>query len=379
MFTPSNEPDHRGQLRDSVTDFSARAASPTIIRDALASPEGFSMTRWRDMAALGWTAVMLPENKGGLGMDIADLAALHQEVGRAALPEPLAIVPLLAALAMARGDNTDLAAQVLPDLAEGRRIASLAWQGRPGVLGAEGVGPRAKETAYGWRLSGQARFVPCATSASAMVVAASMGDGVGLFWLDNMPPLQDMGRHVDGSSQASAIVEGVTATSLIAGPDRGGAILEEVLDLARLAASAELLGLMERALEMTLDHLRQREQFGKPIGSFQALQHRAVNLFIQIELARSALDRAVRALDGGTDAATRAAQVSAAKARTADAAQLVAKEAIQMHGAIGYTQEYDLSLYVNRILYLSGWLGNAKQHRARWAAHSLAGGHDHDG
>lgn len=370
MFAISPEPEHRRQLRDSVADFTARAVSSRALRDDLQSAAGFSMARWGEMAALGWTSMVLPEAFDGLGMEFGDLAALHAEIGRAALPEPLAVVPLLVSRLLALGDNRGLAERLLPALVAGATIATLAWQGAPGALGAGEVGPKAARAAGGWALSGEALFVSHAPAASALVVAAAADDGVVLLWLDRMPPLVEVIRHADGTPQARVAFDGIAlgAEAVIAGPRQGAALLEAGLDTARLAAAAELLGLMERTYEMTLDHLRQRNQFGKPIGAFQALQHRAADLYIQIELARSALDRAVRAMDFGADAATRAAQVSAAKSRCGDAALKLVREAIQMHGAIGYTREYDLSLYVNRILYLSAWLGNAQSHRQRWSA-----------
>lgn len=370
MFETSTEPDHRRQLRESVADFVTRAVDRRAMRTDIASSAGYSEARWKEMAALGWTCLLLPEDHGGLGMSHGDFAALHSEIGRGALPEPLAIIPTLVMQALARGDNPALAARLLPGLVEGETIATLGWQGARGAIGAADVEATAQAEGDGWRLSGKVRFVPCATTATAMIAAARLNDGVALFWLDRMPPLEDTVRHVDGSAQATALLDGVALgpDALIVGAERGAEVLDSVLDLARLAASAELLGVMDAALEMTLEHLRQRQQFGKPIGSFQALQHRAVDLFIQIELARSAVLRAAAAFDDNAGAATCAAHVSAAKSRCGDGASKVIKECIQMHGAIGYTAEYDLSLYVNRGLTLSGWLGNPRAHRARWSA-----------
>jgi alkylation response protein AidB-like acyl-CoA dehydrogenase len=363
---PGEEPEHRRQFRDSITSFAGNNTDAKDLRADRTGPAGFSLNRYRGLAELGCAGLILPEEFGGLGMETADLAAMHQEFGRAALTEPLAIIPLLVSQTLALGENATLARAYIPDLVAGETLATLAWQGASGT---SLVGPVATPEGEGWQLSGQAQFVPLASLAAAMIVAARCEDGVALFWLAGMPEMTQAITHADGSHQATAVFNGfsVGGDALIAGPAAGQSILDHVLDLARLAASAELLGVMERALEMTLDHLRQREQFGKPIGTFQALQHRAVNLYIQVELARSALERATRALDGGGDAATRAAQVSAAKSRAGEAAQLIAREAIQMHGAIGYTTEYDLSLYVNRMLFLSAWLGNARAHRARWA------------
>ncbi len=380
MFAQAEEPDHRRQLRESVQDFVAREATGRNIRAALALPEAFCRTRWRRMAELGWTAVLIAEEDGGFGLQHGDLVALHQEFGRGAFPEPLIGVALLAARTIAGSANAALKRDRLPALTGGRLIATLAWQGRPGVLGADGVGPVAVRRTGGWSVSGTALCVPLAPVADAAIVAARTADGVLLGWLPALDGCEvEATPFADGSRHGAVRFRDVVVPDdrvLAVGP-AGEALLEETLDTARLAACAELLGGMERTLTMTLDHLRQRQQFGKPIGSFQALQHRAVDLYVQVELARSALARATAAHDDGADAAQRAAAVSAAKSRCSDAALLVAKQAIQLHGAIGYTDEYDLSLFVRRALVRAAELGNAVAHRARYARiNRLAGGEE---
>ncbi|MBL8589269.1 MAG: acyl-CoA/acyl-ACP dehydrogenase [Methylobacteriaceae bacterium] len=376
MFTSIAEPEHRRQLRDSAADFLRRRCDAKAVRAAIETVDGFSRERWKAMADLGWTALLLPEKAGGLGLGFGDVAALHHEVGKAAAPEPLAVVSLLVAQAVARGCEGALREPVLNRLASGDVIATLAWQAAPGALGSDRVGPHAVRSGSSWRLAGRALFAPFAARADGLVVAARVASGVALFWLDGAPPVLEDRRLADGSTQASLSFDGVHlgTDALIAGPESGADILDGVLDTARLAASAELLGLAERAFAMTMEHLKTRRQFGAPIGSFQALQHRAVDHYIRIELARSALERAARVMDCGAAAAERGAEVSAAKARCGDTARDVARDCIQMHGAIGYTAECDLSLYVNRILVLSTWLGAARAHRDRWAALRLRSG-----
>lgn len=371
MFMQSDEPEHRRQFRDSVTDFAADRATPRDLRTERGGDINFSSARYQALAELGCSSILLPEAFGGLELEHGDLVALHHELGRAALTEPFAIVPLMVAQTLACGSNPALAAEMIPDLVAAERLASFAWQAAAGGVRTTDIGPVATADAEGWQLTGQAVFAPLATVATALVVAARCEDGVALFWLDEMPAVSDLRSFSDGSKQGTVCFDGtrVGADALIAGPQDGARLLQAALDRGRLAASAELLGLMERALEMTLEHLRQREQFGKPIGSFQALQHRAVNLYIQIELTRSAVNRAARAMDSGAEGSASTAQVSAAKSRAGDAAQLIARECVQMHGAIGYTTEYDLSLYVNRMLFLSAWLGNARAHRGVWLDH----------
>ncbi|REG27485.1 alkylation response protein AidB-like acyl-CoA dehydrogenase [Paracoccus versutus] len=377
MFSRPEEPDHRQQLRESVADFANREATLAATRAGLATQAGFSHERWKTMAELGWTGILVPEDDGGLAMEHADLAALHHEAGRAALPEPLVCVGILAMQALVLGGNQALKDRLLPGLMGGDLLATLAWQGRAGAMGSGAVGPKAAPEGEGWTLSGQALFVPLAQEVGGYAVAADTGAGILLAWIDQSPKVVQTTAHTDGSRQSTVDLDGVKVDpgAVIAFPDRGAAILDQLLDIARLAVAAQLQGVMEAAFQMTLDYMKQRVQFGKPIASFQAIQHRAVNLYVHIEMARSALLRAAAAMDDPhADAASRAAHVSAAKSRAGDAAQLVVKECIQLHGAIGYTEECDLSLYVNRALALAAWLGNPRAHRARWFELHNAGG-----
>jgi alkylation response protein AidB-like acyl-CoA dehydrogenase len=372
--TESFEPEHRRLLRQSAVDFVARASSLTAVRAALASESGFDRARWRQIAELGWTGLAIPEALDGLGLGAGEIAALHEVLGRGLLPEPLAAVALLAGGILARSDNAPMRSEILTSLLSGERIVTLAWQGARGGLGVEAVGPSASPDGQRWKLSGTAAFVPLATAADSFVVAAKAPAGIA-FFLAGKSNGMEIKRQATAEHSNWGEIDfdlALPESALLMPPIRGGAVLEEVLDVARVALSAELLGLMEQAFALTLDYLRQRRQFGKPIGSFQALQHRAVDLYVQIELARSALARAVEVLESANVAEARASAVSAAKARCSDAALLVTRQAIQLHGAIGYTEEYDLSLFVRRALVLSAWLGNAAAHRRRYARLTLA-------
>ena len=209
-----------------------------------------------------------------------------------------------------------------------------------------------------------------AAGADGFVVAARAPAGVGLYHVprDAAGVTLEVRPYTDGTFCGTLRLDNVAvaAGDIVARPGRGEAALDAALEEARVCASAEMLGLMRQAHAMTLDYLRTRKQFGKAIGSFQVLQHRAVDLFVEIELARSAIDRAVRTLDSSDDPRERAIAASACKARASDSALHVVREAIQMHGAIGYTDEHDIGLYVRRALVLSAWLGNAGAHRRRY-------------
>jgi alkylation response protein AidB-like acyl-CoA dehydrogenase len=177
----------------------------------------------------------------------------------------------------------------------------------------------------------------------------------------------------DGRTYGTVILKDVTVPreQVLASGRVARAALNRALDHAAVTASAELVGIMKRANEMSLDYMKTRVQFGKPIGSFQALQHRAVDLYIQQELADAVLRDVIRQLDAAPDEQTRALSASRAKSRCADAALAITRAAIQFHGAIGFTEDCDVGLYVKRAMTVSAWLGNGRNHRARYARLSV--------
>jgi alkylation response protein AidB-like acyl-CoA dehydrogenase len=227
----------------------------------------------------------------------------------------------------------------------------------------------------GYRLSGTKRYVSGAAGADVYVVAARSDAGVVLACLDrdasgvstDLEPLAD-GRHFGTIKLEDAVVTRERVAGIGAA---ASAALTRALDHATAIASAELYGVMSRALEMSVDYMKTRVQFGRPIGSFQALQHRAVDLYIQQQLASAVLEESLRELDDAPAPSRRSAIVSRMKARCSEAGVRIGREAIQIHGAIGFTDEYDAGLYLKRALVLAAWLGNATQHRRRYAALAL--------
>lgn len=357
-------------LRDSAADFAALDAAR--VRRLRGTDPGFERGVWKDMAEMGWLGVLIPEDQGGLGLDLEAALIIAEQLGRALYPEPYSASAVAATLALLHGDNSTLKQQLLPQLAAGDIIAGLAWQDERGGLDVERCAVTARAQGVELLLDGNCRFVS-PPGADGYIVAARAAQGQELYWIARAAPglRCESELRADGSASARLRLDAVAASAetRIASPAAARGALQLALDCAALAASAELLGLMDRALEMTLDYLRTRVQFGKPIGSFQALQHRAVDMYIQKELTRATLaGAAAAALEPGCTTEGRAAAASSAKARASQAALAICKEALQMHGAIGYTDEYDLGLYFNRALVLSAWLGNAATHRARYAA-----------
>jgi alkylation response protein AidB-like acyl-CoA dehydrogenase len=356
------------ELQASVATFVAKELPIGRLRALRDTPTGFDHAAFRRMADLGWLSIVVPEDHGGLGLGAAEAAVVVEALAAAAATEPVTSTTLAARL-LAFGDNATLASAMLPRIGAGAVRAAVAWQERVGVIDATDVAVRAAIDDGAAHLTGIKRFVAHGGDAHVFIVSARDAGGIGLWWV----PADVEGLRYAGQKRADGTEHGtlhladvrVPESNRIAG--NAGALLARALDEATVCAAAELLGIASRTLEVTLAHLRTRVQFGKPIGTFQALQHRAVDHYIRKELAVSALGAAFAAL-GGADTAARAMAVSRAKARAGDAALEITRDAVQMHGAMGYTDECDVGLYLKRALTLSAWLGNAVQHRRRYAA-----------
>jgi alkylation response protein AidB-like acyl-CoA dehydrogenase len=368
--TESGRADERRMLAESVADFARRATDMARVRRWRAVAPGYDRALWREMAAMGWTGLLLPERFGGSDLGLQEMAEVARGLARMLLPEPLVPCAVLAPRALLHCAGAPLSAELLPQIAAGDCIAALAWQEEAGDLERDRPATQARSAAGQIRLDGSKRFVAGAAGADGFIVSARAGSELVLVWV----PAASSGLGVrlealaDGRFAGRLALAGVSVAerNVLAQGEAAQAALHRAVDEASAMAAAELLGVMNRALEMTLDYLRTRVQFGRTIGSFQALQHRAVDLYVQEQLASAALADAACALDqcpgdGGT-----AAAVSRAKARCSDAAALITRQAIQMHGAIGFTEDSDVGLYVKRALTLAAWLGNSAYHRRRF-------------
>jgi len=363
--------EHRRMLADSVADFVARGGGLARVRRLRGDPAEHERAVWKKMAELGWLGILVPERYGGLGLGLAEMALVAQGLARSLAPEPLAACAVLATGALLHGENEALKEKELAGMVAGDTLAALAWQEEPGTLDPDSARVRATPFEGGYRVTGAKRFIAGAGQADAFLVTVRAPEGLALLWV----PRQSAGTSLtleplaDGRSSGTLTLADVLVSraQLVAQGEAATAAVGRALDHARAIAAAELCGVMSRALEMTLDYLRTRVQFGKPIGSFQALQHRAVDLHIQNELASAVLEEALARLDRGPDAATRATIASRVKARCSDAAARITRETIQLHGAIGFTDECDAGLYLKRALTLATWLGSAIAHRRRYA------------
>lgn len=359
-------------LRESASDVVAGSMDLKKLRLRRGVPPGYDPIHLRQMIDLGWLGILVPEPQGGLGLGLAEMAVVVQSLGKGLMADPL--VPLsFAARVMRRASHGPGAAAKLVLMAEGRLLPAVAWQEGLGGIDVHQIQTRAETTSIGWRLIGQKRFIAGAAGAGGFIVSARSAEGCGLFWVDADAPGVTLSHEWRADQTPSGLLElnntPVTAAQVITAPAHDGlAVLERAYDDTLVLASAEMLGVIEAALQMTLAYMRTRVQFDKPIGSFQALQHKAADLYVQQELVRAVLQDALGVLESSSDARETAQAASRCKARASDAGMRVLREVIQLHGAIGYTDEHDAGLYLKRAMVLSAWLGNASAHRARFAA-----------
>ena len=359
-------------LRDSALAFCVRESTLARVRRLRGTQPGFDPVFWKKMADQGWLGMLLPANFGGAALGCAALRVVAEELARALAPEPLATCAVLARGALLYGDNAALRQTLLPKLAAGDLMASLACQETAGGIVIGNVATTAAREGSSVVLNGTKRYVTPAAGVDGYIVSAREDTELALYWVAAASPGIESSLEPRADGSFSAVVRfndvRIDVANRVAHGEVARDALARAIDEAIVIASAELFGVMDRALAITLEYLKTRVQFGKPIGSFQALQHRAVELYIQKELAVGALDDAVRVLDGSADARSRSLAASRAKSRCADAALLITREAIKLHGAIGFADECDIGLYFQRALVLAAWLGNGALHRRRYSA-----------
>lgn len=373
-MTISEDSSHAGMLAQSVGDFVKRGADLPRVRALAQTHAEFDPAQWRQLAELGWLGVLAPESCGGLGLGLAEAAIVAEGLGRALTPEPYTAVAVLAARVLEQSAGP-LRDELLAGLVSGERVPVLAWQEQADDFGGLQLATTATPFEGGYRVSGEKQFVIGATAADGYLVTANAADGLQLLWVPRSATGCSTAQQplADGRSYGTVTLKDVSVPreQVLVSGRTARAALDRALDHAAVTASAELVGILKRANEMSLDYMKTRVQFGKPIGSFQALQHRAVDLYIQQELADAVLRDVIRQLDDAPDEQTRALSTSRAKSRCADAALAITRAAIQFHGAIGFTEDCDVGLYVKRAITVSAWLGNGRNHRARYARLSV--------
>ncbi len=335
-------------IRDSAAAVAPPGGDMKRVRGLRFTDPGFDRETLRRMGEMGWVGLRVPEERGGAGLGLGEACALAEALGAGLVPEPLIPCALSAGLLAALGG-----AGPLDRLLAGEAVVLTAWQERADTLEAPGTADAPR------------RFVPMAAGADAFLVPVREGGKLALYAQPASGADLAVERTQDGGNLGTLRPDIGGAERLA---DDAEAALAAALDEAAMATSAYLLGVMDRAFAMTLDYMKTRQQFGRPIGSFQALQHRAADLAMQIALTRASVEAAAASLDAGAKGDARRAVVSRAKARAAEASLLVTRGCVQLSGGIGYTDDYDVGLYLRKAMVLANQYGSAALHRRRFMA-----------
>ncbi|MGH7905871.1 MAG: acyl-CoA dehydrogenase family protein [Candidatus Binataceae bacterium] len=357
-------------LRDTVKRFLAGNCPTTFVRKMMAGDSAHDAGFWKKIAELGWPGLLIPESYGGQGGTFLDMTVVLEETGKSLLPGPLFAAAILGAPTLIEGGSEELKRAILPRMAAGEYIGTLAIAEAAGRFDAGGIELKAARKGPGYALSGEKMFVPDAHVADGFAVAARTapgGDnGVTLFWVgakDKGVTITQL-KTIDMTRRLCHVkfdnVE-IPAAHMLGRENEGWPLTQRVLDLAAAGLSAEMTGTAQRALDMSVDYAKTRVQFGKPIGAFQAIKHKCVDMMVAVENARSLTYYACWTVDTRSTEARTA--VPMAKAYASDMAKNVTSEAIQAHGGIGFTWEHDLHLYHRRALAGEANFGNAPVHR----------------
>lgn len=352
----------RRLLRDSAQAFLSERAPVSQLRALRdrADAKGYSPELWAAFGAQGYSATLVPEAFGGMGLGVAEAGLIAEQIGHTLAAVPYFSTAVLAAWLLRQGGQAEQQATWLPRIAQAGTVLALALDEHPRHRPHD-IATTAVQSGGGWTIAGTKALVLDGHVADAFIVAARSAGGMVLLLVPADTPGLSVERTVmlDAHNAARVHFDGATvgATAPIGSVEQGAALFEGVLDVGRAVSAAELLGLADEVFERTVQYLQQRKQFGRVIGEFQALQHRAAELFCDLELARALVRQALQALDdGAADAPLRVAQ---AKARACLSANRAVQEGVQMHGGIGMTDELEMGLFMKRARVLQALFGDA--------------------
>jgi len=357
-------------LRQSVRGFLEAECPMTYVRQMMEDERGFSDDQWKKMAELGWTGLIVPEQYGGAGLNMVDMVVVLEEMGKVVFPGPFFASAILGGIAIDLGGSDAQKQKWLPGLADGSLRATLAQVEESGRWDAEGIQLAAKAAGGGFTLSGTKLFVHDAHNADLLIVPVRTGgkgtDGVTMLVVERKAKGVAV-RVLKTMDQTRKLCEvtfdgvAVAKDAVLGEVGKGWALLDRLVDRAKVAVCAEMCGGAQKVLEMSVAYAKVREQFGKPIGSFQAIQHKCANMMVQVESAKSATYYAAWAV--ANDVAEAHLAACMAKAYTSDAYRFVSAEGIQIHGGIGFTWEHDMHLYFKRAKGSEVTFGDATHNR----------------
>jgi len=363
--------EEQSMLRDSARGLISDKAPVSHLRQLRDSKDatGFSRELWKAFAEMGFSGLLVPESFGGSGLGCVEAGVVMEEIGRTLMPSPFLATAVLAASALSRGGSVAQQSEYLPKISDGSLLAALAVD--------EGAKHRPLQTnmqalrsGNGFRLSGDKAFVIDGHTADLLIAAARTAgkagerDGLTLFLVDPRSKGIEIERTAMVDSHNAARIRfsnaEVNADGVLGEVDHGYQLLEGVLNIGRGAVASEMVGLSEEVFGRTVNYLKERKQFGKLIGEFQALQHRAAQLYIEIEITRAAVLKALQTLDGNFENA--GAAVAVAKARAGSTATSAVQEGVQMHGGMGMTDQFDIGFFMKRARVCQEMFGDSNFH-----------------
>jgi alkylation response protein AidB-like acyl-CoA dehydrogenase len=363
--------EEQSMLRDSARGLISDKAPVSHLRQLRDSKDatGFSRDLWRSFAEMGFSGLLVPDEFGGSGLGCVEAGVVMEEIGRTLMPSPFLSTAVLAVSALSRGGSAAQQSEHLPRIADGSLLAALAVD--------EGAKHRPLQTRMqavrsgnGFKLNGTKAFVVDGHIADLLIVAARTAgaagerDGLTLFLVDRKSNGIETERTAMVDSHNAARIEfdsvEVNADGVLGEVDQGGALLEGILNIGRGAVASEMVGVSEEVFGRTVGYLKERKQFGRLIGEFQALQHRAAHLYVEIEITRAAVLKALQTLDGDFDNA--GAAVAVAKAKAGSTATLAVQEGVQMHGGMGMTDQFDIGFFMKRARVCQELFGDSNFH-----------------
>jgi alkylation response protein AidB-like acyl-CoA dehydrogenase len=356
-------------LRNFARDFLEKECPEKLVRDMEEDEKGYSPELWQKMAQQGWMGLIIPEEYGGTGMNICELVVLLEEFGRALVPGPFIPTVVLGGVPVMEAGTDQQKKQYLPKIASGELMMTMALTEPSAKWTADGVTLEAKKDGNDYVLNGTKLFVQDAHVTDTMVVVARTGgsgeDGITLFLVDSRSPgiKFEVLKTIAADKQAEVVFENVKvpAANILGAEGKGWPIVEKTKKVATVAACAYLVGLSQMDFDVTLNYAKERVQFGRPIGSFQAIQHKLADAVIDVDGSRFITYTAAWSLqEGENDADT---MISMAKAWTSDASRRVVAHGQQIHGGIGFTKEYKIQLYFRRQKWMELMWGDADYHR----------------
>ena len=363
-------------LKDIAREFLQKNAPVTHFREIRDTKNelGYDEALWKEMVDLGWSGILIPEEYGGFDFGMVGMGSIFEEMGKTLTPSPLFSTGVLGASLISLGGNNSQKQSLLPKIVDGSLTTALALE-EGNRHSPYSISTKAVKDGDNFKISGEKTFVIDGHTAGLLIVAArtdgSIDDssGISLFLVDpNSKGIEITKTSMVDSRNAASIQfkDAIVSSSEILGEQNNGAgILEEVLDRAQIAISAEMLGNASQAFDITLEYLKERKQFGAVIGTFQALQHRAAEMYSELELTKSSVIAACNAVDENSNDLKRMA--SLAKFKAGETNYLVTNEAVQMHGGVGVTDEYDVGLYMKRARVTEQIFGNSEYHLDRYA------------